>query len=895
MTSVKSQTSDEGFKRLLELETEYRTQRLADQLHAIASYPHLFDEFPYPVLINSAILKIADYFRNSNNIQRCSILQVFKKSRHHLEKVVNVDEAIRRMSPMLQSNDPLARAITLRIIHSLDSSEAMEVSAAIYAADMIGAQSQRFCAIISGKLAFMVRDSKTPLPLRRRLIRIFGHMFEDITLARLARKTCLDILELNQDGEYTVAILRTLTRLASHSLVDVDQQIALLVQRAQDQSDSLPGIRRVALMCLGLLAQKSIEFRPEQIKAIYEIASESKDERTVLRAVATLNTIFRQTGAMTSIFLMDTGMDTIHNYIQATLQILDRSFLTFSSAPPSSTLASGSRLVVLECYTLLSLILSSYQPLDHTELLNEADETFKHAIKATTQSMEQFLIRIWSQDSEQLERKAQDGMTSNKDTQAKPVLWSLVSLTLKEGSAVDDLLKTLLGWMDTFKAKALLHIARQRPKKVQQLQDIILTFLENHVNSPHTETFILVYRALLEFSTLTHISATSSSKDAFESRVSLLLEQFGQVDMMEQYTRNHWELYKLARYSLQSGWSSLALVALRNQEKSLTSVSVALWVMVVQTVALIESSLQTAAVSASAGEENYGRLDLYSQQQMYIKVMGYLEELEVHQVNRTFHLKYCSLRRGYLQTCQSAAGILHLLSASLVAERQRQNIQGASSDMAIISTLASDEVALYRCADKFNRLAHQYTVLRDSIVVDQSSGLSGSMVTTTTTTEGALRSKGLKKSQYSDGAIEMLQTMCLIIAFTLQRVANILDRASSNTNAPNAEDQQQKTQGDDDVFDIDPLLMPLLYLCDQQQHEQDDMNGNSRISETFQDLFQSSTLMTLDYINKNVGGADLGALESGISIAQQLISRYITLPIPIPQEFFVSQQASRTV
>jgi hypothetical protein len=47
--------------------------------------------------------------------------------------------------------------------------------------------------------------------------------------------------------------------------------------------------------------------------------------------------------------------------------------------------------------------------------------------------------------------------------------------------------------------------------------------------------------------------------------------------------------------------------------------------MVVQTVALIESSLQTAAVSASAGEENYGRLDLYSQQQMYIKVMGYLE------------------------------------------------------------------------------------------------------------------------------------------------------------------------------------------------------------------------------------------------------------------------------
>ncbi|KAI8601928.1 hypothetical protein EDD21DRAFT_304425 [Dissophora ornata] len=273
-----------GFKRLVELETEYRTQRTADQLHAIASFTHLFDECPYPVIINAAVLKLADYFRNSNNIQRHAILQVFKKSHQHLNKVINVEETIKRISPMLQSNDPLARAITLRVlgcmativsdridvyhkvIHSLDSLEAMEVSAAVYAADMICAQSQRFCAIISGKLAFMVRDTKTPLPLKRRLIRIFGHMFEDITLARLARKTCVDILELNQDGEYTVAILRTLTRLASHSLVDVDQQIELLLQRAQDQTQAQPGIRRVALMCIGLLAQKSIEFSPAQIK-----------------------------------------------------------------------------------------------------------------------------------------------------------------------------------------------------------------------------------------------------------------------------------------------------------------------------------------------------------------------------------------------------------------------------------------------------------------------------------------------------------------------------------------------------------------------------------------------------------------------------------------------------
>jgi len=65
MASIKgNRDSDEaGFKRLVELEAEYRTQRSAEQLHAIASFPRLFDDFPYPVLISAAILKLADYYR----------------------------------------------------------------------------------------------------------------------------------------------------------------------------------------------------------------------------------------------------------------------------------------------------------------------------------------------------------------------------------------------------------------------------------------------------------------------------------------------------------------------------------------------------------------------------------------------------------------------------------------------------------------------------------------------------------------------------------------------------------------------------------------------------------------------------------------------------------------
>lgn len=50
----------------------------------------------------------------SNNIQRHAILQVIKKSQPHLKSISNVDETIKRITPVLKSNDQLARAITLR-------------------------------------------------------------------------------------------------------------------------------------------------------------------------------------------------------------------------------------------------------------------------------------------------------------------------------------------------------------------------------------------------------------------------------------------------------------------------------------------------------------------------------------------------------------------------------------------------------------------------------------------------------------------------------------------------------------------------------------------------------------------------------------------------------------
>ncbi|KAK3848558.1 MAG: hypothetical protein J3R72DRAFT_3649 [Linnemannia gamsii] len=921
------ESEDPGYKRLFELETEYRAPRVADRLHAIVSFSYLFDDFPNPAIINSGFLKLADYFAGSNNTQRHAILQVFTRAERHMKKIMNVEEVIRRISPQLQSNDPLARALTLRafgsmavivsdrvdvyhrVIHSLDSLEAMEVNAAIYAADRICAHSQRFCAIISGKLAFMVRDEKTPLPVRRRLVRIFGHMFEDITLARLARKTCLDIIELTQDSEYIVAILRTLTRLASHSLVDVPEQIELLLQQAEDQSVVSTGIRRVSIMCLGSLAQRGIEFSPAQIKAIFNIALDSLDEKTTLRAVSTLHKVFLQAGVMTSLLMLpDAGQQTMAGYIEMALHILERSTTSASQSH------LGLRFLLLETYALLSVLLPSYKHGGVIEWSEAAEQTYRDALREAIRSMVQFLVRLWAPLKDGSRTLSQD-----ESSQSGTVLRYWLVLTLEEESGAEKMFKTILDWMEDYKdlslilSKAVLHVAQVQPKLVHGFQDVILKLLESRVDAPDTRTFTVLYRALLESMSLNRRSF-AGGVETLESRISSLFEQFGHIDMEEQPTRNHWDLYQLGRYSLQTGWPSLSMMAFKNLEKGLRSVPHALWLSTVQTLALTESSLQTVSSAPvirsrrGSGDaetsDSEGVVDLYSHQQMYVEIIGYLEEIEANQaMNRSFQLRLCSLRREYLQTCQQAVTTLHLLTSSVV------NHSYSSNTKPVFVPLPSDERALYQCADQLNQLAHQYTLLRARIAVQEttshpsSSSSSAAMSTHNSSSNGVNSGTEnatsfsivtgesshsipkLSSDQQSDATVEILQTMCLVLAYSFQKLAKVLGRT--------AEGQQQSDDmdEDEDIFDIDPLLIPLLYHQDQD-HEGDAGVGSGfglGGPRTLVEVFRSSTRKALGFVDQQLQGGGVETLEMSLSLVQQLIVQFISFPVPVPQMFFVSR------
>ncbi|CAG01530.1 unnamed protein product [Tetraodon nigroviridis] len=175
---------------LMELDKGLRSGKLGEQCEAVVLFPKLFQKYPFPILINSAFLKLADIFRLGNNFLRLCVLKVTQQSEKHLEKILNVDEFVKRVFSVIHSNDPVARAITLRMLgslasiiperknahhsirQSLDSHDNMEVEAAIFAAASFSAQSKDFAAGICNKVSEMIQGSTSVPPRLTDLVKL---------------------------------------------------------------------------------------------------------------------------------------------------------------------------------------------------------------------------------------------------------------------------------------------------------------------------------------------------------------------------------------------------------------------------------------------------------------------------------------------------------------------------------------------------------------------------------------------------------------------------------------------------------------------------------------------------------------------------------------------------
>uniref|UniRef100_A0A1A9ZG24 Integrator complex subunit 7 n=1 Tax=Glossina pallidipes TaxID=7398 RepID=A0A1A9ZG24_GLOPL len=256
---------------LTELDKGLRSTKIGVQCEAIVRFPRLFEKYPFPILINSSFLKLAEFFLNGSNLLRFWVLRVCQQSENHLDKILNIDAFVKRIFMVMHSNDPVARAITLRTLgavsrvipekqqvhhalrRALDSHDTVEVEAAVHASGQFAAQSRSFAISMCAKISDMIESLQIPVPMKLQLIPVLRHMHHDANTATLVRKLCLNLLPKYPAESFVVAILASLTELSARTLTGVPDQVKLLLEFI---NDSRKAVRVQALKSLRKLTDE---------------------------------------------------------------------------------------------------------------------------------------------------------------------------------------------------------------------------------------------------------------------------------------------------------------------------------------------------------------------------------------------------------------------------------------------------------------------------------------------------------------------------------------------------------------------------------------------------------------------------------------------------------------
>lgn len=293
---------------LTELDKGLRSAKIGVQCEAIVRFPRLFEKYPFPILINSSFLKLAEFFWSGSNLLRFWVLKVCQQSENHLDKILNIDAFVKRIFMVSHSNDPVARALTLRTLgavsrvipekqqvhHSirraLDSHDTVEVEAAIYASGQFAAQSKSFAISMCSKIATMIESLQTPVSMKLQLIPVLRHMHHDANTAAMVKDLCLNLLPKYPAESFVIAILDSLTKLSSQTLIGIPEQVDLLLTYLQDPRQK---VRCQVLKSLKTLAnQKSAHSWPKgSLKNLITKAKtcvEGTEQTLVLTVVLTL-------------------------------------------------------------------------------------------------------------------------------------------------------------------------------------------------------------------------------------------------------------------------------------------------------------------------------------------------------------------------------------------------------------------------------------------------------------------------------------------------------------------------------------------------------------------------------------------------------------------------------
>ncbi|XP_020522863.1 uncharacterized protein LOC18434199 isoform X2 [Amborella trichopoda] len=266
---------------------------------------------------NSILLRLADAFKTGNNHTRACILKVFlvelknrrKKGKLYdgilsRKRVPNYLEMLRRVKIVFDKGGVEARALALRvlgcwadlgkdsaemrymILSALESHHVLEVKASLFAAGCFCELSGDFAHVILKLLVDIVASTRRPHDVKIASVRIFASMGCSSSIARGAYEAGKKLILDSPNEEIVTEMLFSLSKLASRSILVLDEQVDLLVSLLGRNPFS--SIHAVALRCLSFLSPKAFWCTPFNCNIVKILINIVKNTNNLLDEALTI-------------------------------------------------------------------------------------------------------------------------------------------------------------------------------------------------------------------------------------------------------------------------------------------------------------------------------------------------------------------------------------------------------------------------------------------------------------------------------------------------------------------------------------------------------------------------------------------------------------------------------
>lgn len=678
----------EGHKALLELESKFnkksRSAALSiqgSQIQALTGFIRIFELYPYPVVINAAILKLADWFRTYNNNVKYYVYKVFKEASDlHLSKVINIEETVRRILPILGSNDTIARSITLRVLgcmsmiiaEKLDvqfgiiqrlelATDRIELEAAIWAGDQICARSARFSSVIFPKVADKLEKMDTPLDIKLRAVKIFRHMHTDIGMARQANLACLSLLgDSETNTKLVIVTLRTLTLLLSKVVIDRREQIDRLLDYAM--KDKREDIRYNVLYDLYILGKNDIMFDETHVIRLLQVITSNGAIRTQQRAFHCGQRLF-VTHQKLIVHLASTNSSISREFMQQIDQCEQIMKSTITRKQYSLFIACARFLFTISQIALSPFNNNDMMDTDIQTLTKIKDMAYRVAGEITKVDLS--LINQGS-DLKQINK-----LKSKELLKVKVSFCFLLEDWDCDASFEEayGLLKMADDGIVTVLLPYLTTLSKKCTKLSTWFPNAAMEELKRRLDQP------LIYVNLIRL-----LLRTTPSSHELTQMLSTLLKEFGSWDdSIQSYRNNGWNIYVIGIEAGTCGWYELMYTAMEGLCKKAETEKCFYWLSSLSSLAHAEWTLSKQKVANTTHTSSTSNL--------FLKSITQLKALQSLDRSRKIQLWFVQLRMEMLANIQRTLTVID------------------------IPQLAKQSKFMIDCAIQFRKMASRYDFL----------------------------------------------------------------------------------------------------------------------------------------------------------------------------------------